>query len=132
VAYLREAESLAAALDDPRRVGQVLGFLSSYFNTRGVHDQAIAAAERMLALAVAGGEIVLQALANLYLGNTYQYQGDYYRAIDYLRQAMTFFDGTRRHERCGQVNPPAVLCRAHLSRLTRRCPPPSPSTVPWT
>jgi tetratricopeptide (TPR) repeat protein len=115
LAYLREAESLAAALDNPRRLGQVLGFLSSYFNTRGVHDQAIAAAERMLALAMAGGAIVLQALANLYLGNTYSYQGDYRRAIDYLRQAMTFFDGARRRERFGQVNPPAVLCRAHLA-----------------
>jgi class 3 adenylate cyclase len=38
LAYLREAESLAAALDDPRRLGQALGFLSGHFNTRGVPD----------------------------------------------------------------------------------------------
>ena len=38
----------------------------------GRHDQAIAAAQRALALATAGGEVVLQALANHYLGIAYQ------------------------------------------------------------
>jgi DNA-binding winged helix-turn-helix (wHTH) protein/tetratricopeptide (TPR) repeat protein len=113
--YLREAEALAVTLNDHRRLGQILGFLSSYFNTRGVHDQAIVAAERMLTLAAAGGEIVLQALANLYLGNTYQYQGDYHRAIDCFRQTVAALKGVQRRERFGQVNPPAVLCRAHLA-----------------
>ena len=32
---LREAEALAAALDDPRRLGQVSVFLSIYFFTEG-------------------------------------------------------------------------------------------------
>jgi len=39
---LREAESLAAALDDPRRLGQVLVFLSLYCLVLGTNDQAIA------------------------------------------------------------------------------------------
>ena len=62
---LREAESLAAALDDPRRLGQVSVFLSVHFYLMGAYDQAIAAAQRALALATAGGDVVLQALANL-------------------------------------------------------------------
>ena len=41
--YLREAESLAAALDDPRRLGRVSRFLSVHFWNRGAYDQAIAA-----------------------------------------------------------------------------------------
>ena len=53
LAALREAESLAAALDDPRRLGQVSVVLSRYFYTMGVYDQAIAAAQRALALATA-------------------------------------------------------------------------------
>ena len=64
LAYLREAESLAAALDDPRRLGQVSRFLSVHFYNRGAYDQAIAAGQRALALATASGEVVLQALAN--------------------------------------------------------------------
>src|SRR5712691_7315738 len=61
---LREAETLAEALDDPHRLGQISVFLTNYFYVMGVHDQAIAAAQRALTLATASGEIVLSALAN--------------------------------------------------------------------
>ena len=88
LAYLREAEALAAALDDPRRLGQVSLFLSAHFRLMGAHDQAIAAAQRALALATAGGEVVLQALANHYLGGAYHAQGDYRRAIDCFAQTV--------------------------------------------
>ena len=71
----------------------------------GAYDQAIAAAQRALALATAGGDVVLQALANQYLGIAYQAQGDYRRAIDCFRQTVASLDGARRHERFGQVYP---------------------------
>jgi tetratricopeptide (TPR) repeat protein len=115
LAYLREAEGLAAARDDPRRLAQVSRFLSFHFSLMGAHDQAIAAARRALALATAVGDVVLHALANQYLGRAYLGQSDYRRAIDYLEQAVAFFDGTRRHERFGQVLLPAVLSRAWLA-----------------
>jgi hypothetical protein len=41
---LREAEALAAALDDRRRLGQITLFLAVHFRNRGAPDQAIAAA----------------------------------------------------------------------------------------
>jgi tetratricopeptide (TPR) repeat protein len=56
LAYLREAEALA----DPRRLGQVLVFLSNHFRSTGVYDQAITAGQRALALATAGGDVALQ------------------------------------------------------------------------
>jgi len=46
------------ALDDPRRLGQVSGFLSIHFNNSGAHDQAIAAAQRARALAMASGVVM--------------------------------------------------------------------------
>jgi class 3 adenylate cyclase/tetratricopeptide (TPR) repeat protein len=113
--HLREAESLAATLDDPRRLGQVSLFLSDYFRYRGVYDQAIAAAQRALALATASREVVLQALANYYLGSTYRAQGDYRGAIDFLGQAAAFFEGMRGRERFGRVLLPAVDSRAILA-----------------
>src|SRR6266516_8142704 len=64
MAYLREAESLVAALDDPRRLGQVSLYLSVHFSFMGAYDQAIATAPRALALATASGDAVLHALAN--------------------------------------------------------------------
>jgi predicted ATPase len=115
LACLREAESLAVALDDPRRLAQVSIFLSVYFFLMGAHDQAIAAGQHALALATTGGDVTLQALANQYLGIAYQAQGDYRRAIDCLKQAVTSFDGAQRRERFGQAQLPAVLSRAHLA-----------------
>jgi class 3 adenylate cyclase/tetratricopeptide (TPR) repeat protein len=115
LACLREAESLAVALNDPQRLGQVSVLLASHFRNIGVYDQAVAAAQRALALTTAGGEVVLHALAHYYLGLAYWAQGDYRRAIDYLGQSVVAFEGARRRERFGQVIPPAVGSRAVLA-----------------
>jgi class 3 adenylate cyclase/tetratricopeptide (TPR) repeat protein len=115
LACLREAEALAEALDDPRRLGQVSRFLSNYFYFMGEYDQAIAAAQRVLALATVSGDGVLQAFANQYLGRAYQGQGDYRRAIECLGQAVTSFEGPRHWERFGQVILPAVTSRVWLA-----------------
>jgi len=113
--YLREAEALAAALDDPRRLGQVCVKLSRHFYFRGAYDQSMAAGQRALVLATADGDGVLQALANQRLGLAYGTQGDYRRAIDCLRQTVASLEGARSRERFGQFFLPAVLSCAHLA-----------------
>ena len=115
LAVLREAETLAEALDDPRRLAWVSRFLASHFSLMGAHTQAIAAAQRTLALATASGEDVLQALGHFFLGNAYQAQGDYRRAIDCLGQTVASLGGAQRRERFGAVSLPAVNARACLA-----------------
>jgi tetratricopeptide (TPR) repeat protein/class 3 adenylate cyclase len=115
LAVLREAEALAVALDDLRRLGQISVSLTVYFRHMGAYDQAIVAAQRALALATTSGDIGLHALANLYLGIAYQAQGNYRRAIDYIGQAVASLDGPQRHERFGQAVLPAVHARTHLA-----------------
>jgi len=115
LAYLREAEALAVALDDPQRLGQISGQLSVQFYFGGAYDQAIAAAQHTHALARASGDVVLHAQANHYLGIAYQAQGDYRRAIDSLGQTAAFYDGARRYERFGMVILPAVISRVWLA-----------------
>jgi class 3 adenylate cyclase/tetratricopeptide (TPR) repeat protein len=115
LACLREAEALAEALDDPRRLAQVSLFLSNHFYLMGVYDQAIAAAQRALAVATASGEVVLHAQANYYLGVAYMAQGDYRGAIDCLRQTVASLDGARRHERFGWALLPAVASHNRLA-----------------
>jgi tetratricopeptide (TPR) repeat protein len=115
LAYLRQAETLATALDDPRRLGQVSSLLSNYFIFVGTYDQAIAAAQRALALTIASGEVILHGLANQDIGQAYQAQGYYRRAIDHYRQTVASLDGTRRRERFGRVFLPAVFSRASLA-----------------
>jgi class 3 adenylate cyclase/tetratricopeptide (TPR) repeat protein len=114
LADLREAEALAAALDDPHRLAQVSVSLSLHCFLMGAYDQAIAAAERVLALASASGDVVQPALANHCLGTAYMAQGDYRRAIDCFRQTVASLEGTQRHERLGQSFLPTVISRAYL------------------
>jgi class 3 adenylate cyclase/tetratricopeptide (TPR) repeat protein len=115
LALLRETEALAEALDDPRRLGQVVVSLANIFWLRGAYDQAIAAGQRVLALAMAGGDVGLHAVANLYLGFASYTQGDYRGAIDCLAQTMTFFDGARHRERFGVPILPAMGSRGWLA-----------------
>jgi tetratricopeptide (TPR) repeat protein len=114
LAVLREAEALAAALDDPRRLGQVSAFLSAQFRMMGAYDQAIVTGQRALALATANGEVVLYVLANQSLGVAYHDQGDYCQAIDCFGQIVMALEGTRQRERFADLLP-AVLSRAILA-----------------
>jgi predicted ATPase len=104
LAVLREAEALAAALGDQRRLGQVSLFLTVHFYQRGAYAQAIRCGQRALELATAEGNRSLQALANQYLGVSYQTQ-----------DTVAFLDGARQRERFGQVILPAVYARAFLA-----------------
>src|SRR5262249_24311161 len=117
LAALREAETLAVTLDDPRRLGQVSVFLSLHFYLTGAHDPAIAAAQRALRFPTSDGDVALQTLANLYLGYVYQTQGDYRQAIDCFRQTIACLEGERRYEPGGQATLPAVASCAHLARF---------------
>jgi tetratricopeptide (TPR) repeat protein len=112
---LREAETLAATLDDPRRLGRVSLFLSVHFLAMGVYDQASAAARRALVFATTSGEVGEQALANDHLGVACHAQGDYRQAIAYFRQVVVSLDGVQRHKRFGQIMLPAVNSRAWLA-----------------
>jgi tetratricopeptide (TPR) repeat protein len=112
---LREAEALAQSLDDAERLGQVLRFMSIHFRFLGAYEQAIVTARRALELATAEKDVVRQALAQRFLGDAYQAQGAYRRAIDCYRWTMASIGTTRSRERFGQVIPPSVRSRARLA-----------------
>ena len=78
----------------------------------GAYDQAIAAAQRTLALAATSGDSVMHAMAYYFLGVAYQAQGDYRRAIDCLGQTVASLAGAQRHERFGFAILPAVFSLA--------------------
>ncbi len=84
----------------------------------GAYDQAIAAAQRALALATASGDVVLHALANLRLGAAYQAQGDYRRAIDC--SGRPWRPSTGRGATSASVR--SILPAVHLPCLSRLVP----------
>ena len=116
LAALHEAEALAEALDDPRRLARVSSFLSGHFSFIGAYDQAITAAQRTLALAMTSGDTVLAAAeANHTLGRAYQFQGDFRRALDCFKQVVEALEGVRRHELFDRAFLPDVQSRAWLA-----------------
>jgi class 3 adenylate cyclase len=70
LSYLREAEALAVALNDSRRLAEVSVFLSRHFSFIGAYDQAIATLQRAVTLATAREDVALHALVNQRLSPT--------------------------------------------------------------
>ena len=112
---LRAAETLAEALDDPRRLGRVSLCMAQCFLMARQYDRAMASSQRALALAAATGDRYTPIEANNFLGLVYFLQGDYRQGMDANRRAMALLKGEQRYERFGQYILPAVRCRTYLS-----------------
>jgi tetratricopeptide (TPR) repeat protein len=91
--HLSAAEPLAKALNDQRRLGRLLGYLSSHFWFVGEPDRAMDPGERALAIAEALGDLALQAEMNLRLAFVYTSRGDYDRAIALTRRNVEDLTG---------------------------------------
>jgi tetratricopeptide (TPR) repeat protein len=111
----RVAETLAEALDDPRRLGRVSLLLAQYFVSVGQYDHAIAASQRALALAATSGDDYTPIEAHFQLGLVSFSQGDYRQAMDAHRRALAVLEGEQCYERFGQPVLPAVRSRTQLS-----------------
>jgi predicted ATPase len=86
--YLREAETLAAALDDQQPLGWVYVNMAHYFWVTGDQDRATNLGQRALTIAGTVGDAALQVAANERLSYAYHALGDYRRAIEFLQQSM--------------------------------------------
>jgi DNA-binding NtrC family response regulator/tetratricopeptide (TPR) repeat protein len=91
--HLRQAETLAQALGDQRRLGQVFSYMSRQFRQIPDYDCAVASGERALAIAAALGDFGLQVATHSFLGQTYYFLGDYRRALDILRRNVASLEG---------------------------------------
>jgi tetratricopeptide (TPR) repeat protein len=100
-AHLREAETVAVALDDQRRLGRVAGYLTDYFRLTGAHEQARESGRRALALAEALGDFPLQVAANTYLGQVHYDLGRYREGAAFLRRNVERLVGDLTFERFG-------------------------------
>ena len=71
---MREAEVLAASIDDQRRLGQISAYLSGYFVQAGEDPtQAIEKAELAFTIASSIGDFNLQVQANHFLGTSHRH-----------------------------------------------------------
>ncbi|MFQ5830980.1 MAG: adenylate/guanylate cyclase domain-containing protein [Candidatus Methylomirabilia bacterium] len=114
VDYLREAEALAQALDDQRRLGRVFSYVTQYFWMTGDPHRALESGQRALALAANLGDFTLQIETNFRLGQAYHALGDYRRAVEVLRENVEALQGDLIHERFGMPGLASVTSRCVL------------------
>jgi tetratricopeptide (TPR) repeat protein len=112
---LREAETLAKAIDDHRRLGRISLYMTEYFRMVGDYDRAVASGQHALTLAESVSDVGMQVVANVYLGNAYYPRGDYRRAIEVLRKVVTSVTGDLTREHFGMTGFPSVLSRTWLA-----------------
>jgi tetratricopeptide (TPR) repeat protein len=110
--YLREAEALAGALGDRRRLAWVWTYMSIAHLFAGDPGQALAVGERALALAEEVGDVGLRASARTPLAHACCERGDYRRAIELYGEAIEALAGDLVRERLGQAVPPSLYARS--------------------
>jgi DNA-binding NtrC family response regulator/tetratricopeptide (TPR) repeat protein len=115
--YLRQAETLARVLGDPRRLGWVWTYLTVCSLFAGDPRDALARGERALALAEEVGDAGLRATARTPLAHACQELGDHRRAVELLGETIRTMTGDRVRERLGQAMPPALYAR-NLSAIS--------------
>jgi tetratricopeptide (TPR) repeat protein len=114
--YLREAATLAEALDDQPRLGRVSAYMCRYLREMADHDGAVESGQHALAVAATLGDVALQVTARHYLGVAYHTLGDHRRAMGFLRKNVESLAGDLIRERFGMAGLPAVISRAWLVR----------------
>jgi class 3 adenylate cyclase/tetratricopeptide (TPR) repeat protein len=114
--YLREAETLAKALDDQPRLGRISSYMCRYFRQMGDHDGAVASGQQALAVAETLRDFALQVMARHHLGTAYHVLGDHRRAMGLLRSNVESLAGDLIRERFGLATLPAATSRACLAR----------------
>ena len=111
VTYLREAETLATAAGDRRRLAWARTYMTNAHLFAGEPTQGLAVGEQAVALADAVGDVGLRATARTPLAHACREVGDYRRAIGLLQEAIDMLTGDLLRQRLGQGMPPALYAR---------------------
>jgi class 3 adenylate cyclase/tetratricopeptide (TPR) repeat protein len=115
VARLHEAEALAEALGDQRRLAAAQAYLTSAYWNEGQWDRAFASGERALAVAEAIGDITIQVQTSYRLGQTYYSLGSYRAAVGMLSRAVECLGPMTEGERFGLLGSAEVLLRTWIA-----------------
>jgi tetratricopeptide (TPR) repeat protein len=114
--HLREAETLATALDDQRRLGWVCAYMSTQVQQVGDDERGLAYGQRALAIATSSGDFALEMMATFNMGLYYHPLGNYRQAAHYHRKNAAALVGEWLYERLDEAGLPSVFCRAWLVR----------------
>ena len=111
LATLREAERLAGALGDPRRLAWLSIYMSQYSWVTGHLTEARKFGEHAGTVAESLGDSSVRAVANYYAGAACFASTDYRDAKGFLGEAIRSLEGDLTHERFGLAGFPAIMAR---------------------
>jgi len=114
--HLREAETLATALNDQRRLGWVYAYMSTQVTQVGGPERSLAYGQRALTIATASGDFALEMFATFNLGIYYNLLGNYRQAAHSHRKNAEALVGQWLYERLGEAGLTSVFCRFWLVR----------------
>jgi len=109
--HLREAETLATALDDQRRLGWVFAYMSNACIGTNDQGRAVEFGQRALTIATASGDFALEMTATFTLGIYYHILVNYRQAARYHRTNVEALVGEWLYERFGDATLPSVAAR---------------------
>jgi class 3 adenylate cyclase/tetratricopeptide (TPR) repeat protein len=113
--HLRQAETLAAELDDPRRLGWVLAYLITYHWIHGDHQDALEAGHRAVTIVPRAEDLALHVQTSLRLGWVYHVLGDHPRAIKFLEESLAPLTGDSIREFFGMPAIASVMIRSYIA-----------------
>jgi len=114
-ALLDEAEALAEAVGDQRRLGRALTYKVIEFVLAGDSAAAIQAGRRALAIGESQADVAIQVVANGYLGLAYVARGDCREGVRHGEAAVALIPEALGQERFGQAQIQSSLVRFTLA-----------------
>jgi class 3 adenylate cyclase/tetratricopeptide (TPR) repeat protein len=113
---LDEAEALAEAVGDQRRLGRVLTFKGQQLGVAGDLATGIQIELRALAIGEATADVAIQVCANGYLGRLYEWRGECREAVRRCETALALIPESLAHERFGDDAIQGAWVRDTLAR----------------
>ncbi|HET8576635.1 MAG TPA: adenylate/guanylate cyclase domain-containing protein [Methylomirabilota bacterium] len=113
---LDEAEALAEAAGDQRRLGLALNYKVIQFSLTGDLAAALQAGRRALVIGESLADVAIQVVANGYLGGVHVGQGEYGEAVRYCETALALIPAGLEQERFGQAAIQGSFVRSRLAR----------------
>ena len=113
--HLREAEAVARALGDQRRLGTVLQLIVMPRMNAGRYEEALRCGRDALAIATALGDRSIEVSSLGVLGMVHDVRGEFREAVDVLERNVGLLQGDLVYDRLGQATSPSVLTRSYLA-----------------
>jgi class 3 adenylate cyclase len=111
---LREADALAERLNDGRRRGRILAFMTLAHTLRGEPGKALATGSRALESAARFDDLRTRIIATSQLVQVHHARGEYDRAIELAVSNLAALPSDWVHETFGTGGPPAIWDRGRL------------------